>query len=175
MKIRAYLVGVPILAVLAAGLASAQLRKGADAPDFKLTTLDGKEFRLQPLISEGKERKAVVVLAFWATWCPPCRAEAPHLQRIHKDYADKGVAVIGVSLDDRGAERVKRYVEQCGLKYTILLDPNGSKAAEKYRVRSIPSLFVLDGKGTIRAAHVGYSPGSEKELEKEIKQILDGK
>ena len=175
MRGRVYAVaGCAALALLAAGIAIAQLEKGSQAPDFKATGLDGREFGLKPLISEGKAQKAVVVLAFWATWCPPCRAEAPHLQKISKDYADRGVAVVGVSLDGPRSSRVQRFVDQQKLTYTVVLDPDG-KAANKYRVRSIPTLFVIDSGGVIRATRVGYGPGSEKELAKDIDRILAAK
>ena len=159
----------------ATGHASALSAKGEKAPDFKVKTLDGKHLTLKSLISPGKNQKKVVVLAFWATWCPPCCKEAPHLNAIHKKYSGKSVAVIGIAIDQEGAKPVREAVKKMGLKYTIGLDPDGARAADKYGVDYIPSLFVVDSHGIIRYTRQGYQANLEHDLGAVIDSLLKRK
>ena len=78
----------------------------------------------------------VVLLEFWATWCPPCRASIPGIERLHEKYKDKGVVVLAVSMDDNGWDAVQSFVKENGIKYTVL--KGNEDIAEKYQVRSIP-------------------------------------
>lgn len=85
------------------------------APDFALTDLDGKTVKLSNF--DGNVR----IVDFWATWCPPCRKEIPHFQKLHETYGDKGLTIIGISLDQNGAEAVKPFAEQMKMTYTSLI------------------------------------------------------
>src|SRR5690348_13547526 len=95
------------------------LTQGADskiaAPDWHLSDVDGKPVKLSDF--KGK----VVILDFWATWCPPCRAEIPEFVAIQKKYADKGFTVIGISLDQQGASVVKSFMNQLGMNYPVVI------------------------------------------------------
>lgn len=154
--------------------ASFGIGKGDKAPDFQVKTLDGKDLSLRKLLAPGVDRKKAVILSFWATWCPPCRQEAPHLNKLYNKYKDKSVAVVAISIDQEGAKAVRPLVDKMGLKYTIGLDPEG-KAAEKYGVQYIPLVFVIDSRGVIRLMRQGYSADTEKSLEAAVKAALDTK
>ena len=162
--------------LLAGGLALADLKAGDKGPDFTIKAVDGKEFKLKPLVTKGKDQKAVVLIAFWGTWCPPCRAEAPHLQALYQKYNQQRLAMIGIAVGDT-PKKVSDFARANSLAYTLAIDTDGDICA-KYGVLARdgmvhgPQLFILDSSGTMRFHHVGYAIGSEKMVEKEIKQLL---
>lgn len=110
--------------------------------DFTLTDLRGKEWTLQNL--KGK----VVLVNFWATWCPPCRKEMPDLDALYKQYKDRGLVVLAIS--DEDAAKVQSYIKDHNVSYVILLDP-GRKVNEAFRVEGIPKSFVYDRNGKLAA------------------------
>ena len=135
--------------------ATNMLKPGTAAPDFTLPTLAGKNFSLSQL--KGK----VVVLDFWASWCPDCRRDAPNVVRLYREYKDKGVVFVGISFDvDRKAwqEAVKKY----GMDYVQVSELKKMREAQiskTYGVSWIPSLYVIgrDGKvvlGTVLSEKV---------------------
>jgi peroxiredoxin len=120
---------------------------GQQAPDFTLDDLGDAPVRLSDL--RGKP----VVINFWATWCPPCRQEAPALQAAYERYRDQGVVLLGVdSRED--AETVRTFASQNGLMYPLLLDREGDVSAE-YQVLGIPTTVFLDAAGVVQTRHVG--------------------
>ncbi len=121
--------------------------KGHPAPDFTLQTLDGASLSLSDL------RGQAVVLNFWATWCPPCRAEMPELQAAHQAYASGGLVVLGVNQAEE-APVVRAYLEELGLTFPVVLDMN-YEAASLYSVNSLPTTFFIDRDGIIRGMVVG--------------------
>jgi cytochrome c biogenesis protein CcmG/thiol:disulfide interchange protein DsbE len=111
------------------------------APDFTATTLGGETVKLSEL------RGTPVVLNFWATWCPPCRAELPHFQAVH---ASQGADFTLLAVDVREAPQdVARFADQLGLTFPIPLDADGRIAAT-YQVRAYPTTFFIDADGVIR-------------------------
>ena len=125
---------------------------GRPAPDFTLPDLSGAPVRL----GSYRGRKAVVI-NFWATWCVPCREEMPTLERLSRERRAV-LEVLGVNLDVAGASslaRVRLFVRELSLTFLILLDPEFS-VARQYRVRGIPSSFVIDRTGVVRYREVGY-------------------
>lgn len=134
---------------------------GLDALDFTLNSIDGKAVRLSDL------RGRVVMLDFWATWCGPCRMAMPVLEKIHNEFKDRGVVVVGVS--NEPPERVRPYLKSAGLTYTILTDP-GSRVSAAYRVASIPTLFVIGPDGRIAAHESGF--GGEDRLRAALRRAL---
>lgn len=119
---------------------------GYPAPDFTLTTVTGETFTLSAL--RGKP----VVLNFWATWCPPCRAELPELQAAHQRYAGE-VVIVGVNQAEPPTA-VTAFAGQVGLSFPLPLDVRGD-VNRKYAVRSLPTTFFVDRDGVIRRIQVG--------------------
>lgn len=162
-------IAAALLAVLISAVFAA-LEPGTKAPDFTAPTIDGKKFTLSQELAR-KDTK-VVVLDIWATWCPPCRAEIPHLVNLNKDYAKTGVSVVGLSVDAE-KDDVKSFVKDNKIAYTIAMDPNAEKVARNYKIRGIPTTYIIDKKGVIRFAHTGFSGKEEaQKIESEVKQLL---
>jgi len=118
------------------------------APDFELTDLSGARIRLSDF------RGKVVLLNFWATWCPPCVREIPDLIAIREEVGPDRVEVLGVSLDRKGRDVVVDFVEARGMTYPVAIDTAG--VAGLYGgVTSIPTTFVIDAEGRIAQSFVG--------------------
>ena len=134
---------------------------GSPAPDFALKALDGREVKLSDY--RGKE---TVVVAFWASWCGPCRMEMPSLQSFYEQHRGKGVEILALSIDDDPA-LAQKYAEQNHLPFPVLID-NNQQAASQYRVEGIPVVFVVDPAGKVRFAHEGLNPSLETVLTAEL-------
>ena len=135
----------------------------AAAPDFQVPALDGKPIRLSAL--KGK----VVLLDFWATWCPPCKAEIPHFIELQNAYGPKGAQVIGLSVDQEGEEVVRPFVQAEGINYPVAVV--GPDLGQKYGgIRGIPTTFLIDKQGRIAKKYIGYQ---DKEVfESQIRALL---
>ncbi len=131
--------------------------------NFTLLDLDGTSHVLSSY--KGK----VVLIDFWASWCPPCKAEIPHLVKIYEAYKNKGLVIIGVGLDKKA--NLAKIKAELGINYTVLVDEK-SEAGRLYEVRGIPRTLILDKKGRIAADHVGFAEGMQKDLEQEITKLL---
>jgi peroxiredoxin len=167
-----FVLAVLMLAASVEVYASANV--GDKAPDFKLQSITGKSITLDELRQDPSRKgvKRPVVLVFWATWCPPCRAETPILQALHEKYKSKGLLIVGASIDRGGLDDVKPFVNEHKLTYTILVDPDDQVAGPLYAVRGIPMICVLDRNGVIRKKYLGSHPGIEKDLDKDINAVL---
>lgn len=126
------------------------IQKGNKAPDFKLKTLDNKEVKL----SDYKGKK--VILNFWATWCPPCKAEIPDLIKFYEDFKDKDVVILGVDLtqSEKSQNAVADFLKSYGITYPVALDTDGT-ASKMYQVTGIPTSYIIDTQGIIRDIIVG--------------------
>jgi len=138
-------VAAPFLSDAVASVAGIPLEVGTDAPDFELESLAGGEVRLSQF------RGQPVLLVFGATWCPPCRAEAPLIQDAHEEYSNLVVLLVDMEED---ADIVQGYVDEMNLTHLVLLDLNGL-VSQKYHVNAIPASFFIDDEGVIRALEVG--------------------
>tara|TARA_Y100000031_G_C8205523_1_gene378466 strand:- start:537 stop:1055 length:519 start_codon:yes stop_codon:yes gene_type:complete len=133
------------------------------APDFTLRDVEGTYYTLSDY--KGK----VVLLDFWATWCPPCRQEIPHFIELQDEYEEEGLEILGVSMDVKADNILEPFSKREGINYTLLV--GDSKVTALYGgIRSIPTTFLIDRKGMIRKKYIGYR---DKEVfEKDIKELL---
>ncbi len=120
--------------------------------DFTLNDLQGKPWHLRDL--QGK----VVLVNFWATWCPPCRKEMPDLQALYDKYKDQGFVVLSIS--DEDAAKVAPFIDERKISYPVLLDP-GRKVNELYQVEGIPKSFVYDREGKLAAQSIDMRTRSQ--------------
>lgn len=132
------------------------------APDFTLPQLNG-----QPLTLSSYRGK-VVLLDFWATWCVPCREETPRLVELQQKYGDRGLQVIGISMDD-SSDPVPGFYQQFHMNYPVVMGT--AKTGEDYGgVLGLPIAFVIGRDGLIRDKHIGATPAAV--FEKDVQQLL---
>jgi peroxiredoxin len=155
----------PVPAVGGAEGASAAL-VGKPAPDFKLVGLDGKPVTL------SEQRGSVVVVDFWATWCGPCVASLPHLNKVYEDHKKAGLKVFAVSVDD-DQSKVKPFAEENHLTIHVLLDDDKhATSRDEYKAEGIPQTVVIGKDGIVKQVFVGFGPGSEEALTKTVEEAL---
>jgi cytochrome c biogenesis protein CcmG, thiol:disulfide interchange protein DsbE len=119
------------------------------APDFVLKTLDGSQIRLSEL------RGKTVLLNFWATWCPPCKAEMPDLNALHREYGKtRNFTVLGID-DEEGQAAVATFAKQNDIDFPLALDIDGAVTSNRYNVRGLPTSMVIDRDGNIRDMWTG--------------------
>ncbi len=135
-----------------------------DAPDFKLTTTENQTLQLNEL--KGK----VVLIDFWATWCPPCRKSIPDLIALKNKYKDKGFEIVGISLDQQNSlQDVVPFVKDYKINYPVVY-ADMNVWMDYGQVQSIPTSFLVNKEGKIVASYVGYIP--ENVYESEINKHL---
>jgi peroxiredoxin len=144
------------------GCTSKSAQSDSVPADFTLQDMGGKSIKLSDY--KGK----VVLIEFWATWCPPCRASVPGLEKLYKAYKDKGLVVLAVSMDEGGWDVVQSFVKEYGITYAVL--KGTEDVAAQYQVRSIPMLLVVNREGRISKQYLGF--GNDEDLEKVIKTYL---
>ncbi|MEO8167140.1 MAG: TlpA disulfide reductase family protein, partial [bacterium] len=139
------------------------LPKTEKAPNFKLKTQEGKMLELSKL--KGK----VVAVNFWATWCGPCIKEIPGFMEVYEQYKDKGLEIVGVSLDREGWQIVKPYLERSKINYPIVIG-DGDLAQAYGGIDGIPATFIIDKQGNVARKHVGFM--SKGQFENIVKELL---
>ena len=137
----------------------------APAPDFTLSDLEGKEVSLSGL------KDKVIVLTFWSIWCNPCRQELPVLDALDKRYQERGLKVIGVTIDRDSVGSIQEFVTKHDLCFPILLDRE-RKVMKVYRAHFLPTAFVLDRNGTIIEKMVGIHDWSSSDSQRLIERLL---
>ncbi len=151
----------------AAGASQTRLKPESErqvAPDFQLQEADGKEVKLSAL--KGR----VVLVNFWATWCEGCQVEIPGFLEFTKKYQDKGLVVIGVSMDDDGWKSVKPWVKEKNVNYTIVI--GSDELGKKYGLQAMPLTVLIGRDGKIADSHGGIV---EKDAtEEKIRALLAG-
>lgn len=142
-----------LLGLVGWGLVRAQAgpRDQGPAPDFSLATFSGEQVSLSAL------RGQVVVINFWASWCPPCRAEAPLLEAAWRHYRDRGVVFLGVNIQDREAN-ARGFLEEFGITFPNGRDPR-NRIAIDYGVYGLPETFFISRDGLITYKHIGAIGG----------------
>jgi len=139
------------------------------APAFTLRDINGKQVSLSDFSGQ------VVLISFWATWCTPCQAEMPHLQRFYDTYKDQGFTVLSINTDDaRSSSQVKPLVKSKGLTFPVLLDRETSVVAMYNPAKTLPFGVLLAQDGSITQVFQGYTPGEEVHVEEAIKVALGG-
>ncbi len=135
------------------------------APAFNLKSLSGSAISNESL--KGK----VVLLDFWATWCVPCRKSMPELQAMHAKYVERGFSVVGISIDEGGMAKVKKFVTSKKFTYPMAVDSETNPAWDAYRVKAVPAAFLIDRSGQIVAQWTGAPPAGD-ELEARLEELL---
>jgi len=158
-------VAIALAAVL--GLQYLQSRPTAyEAPDFSLPDLNGKTHTL----SEYKGK--VIFLNLWTTWCPPCRMEMPAMERLYRRLRDRDFVMLAVSADEAGKEAVAPFVEELGLTFPILLDPEG-RLSPRYGVTGYPETFVINREGKVVEHMIGPADWQSEEMVGFFESLLD--
>lgn len=159
-----YMTRFIVLLTLCAGmffLASPLLAEEPLTPEYSFeTVMDEKE-----ITNENMQGK-VLLVNFWATWCPPCRKEIPTLKKLHEEYGPRGFSVLGISMDEGGSRVVKKFIKRTEINYPVVMG-SGSVARQFGGVGGIPVTFVVDRQGKIVSRYDGYV------LENEIRQELE--
>ncbi|MFP3853066.1 MAG: TlpA disulfide reductase family protein [Anaerolineales bacterium] len=141
-------------------------RQGFLAPAISLEQLEGGELDLASL------RGKVVIVNYWATWCPPCRAEMPALERTYQAHKSEGLEILAVNATNQDSiMAVEQFVSEYGLSFPILLDEDGSVGA-RYQTRALPSTYFIDKQGVIQKVIIG-GPMSETTLRTTVKNLLE--
>jgi peroxiredoxin len=169
-RLSAALAAAAALALLACPAADSQAKDFGKRPDWTVPGPDGKTISAADF--DGK----VLIVDFWATWCPPCVKEIPGFIALQKKYKEQGLVILGFSFD-REKETHDQWVKAQGMNYTSIFaqTPEGQKVIEAFQakigeIESIPTTLVIDRKGQIVYKHVGF--GSPEEFEKVFKPLL---
>ncbi|OGW85666.1 MAG: hypothetical protein A2987_07345 [Omnitrophica bacterium RIFCSPLOWO2_01_FULL_45_10] len=149
------------LVLLGACSKGSAIEMGQTAPDFTLNDTNGKSTSLSQF--KGK----VLILDFFASWCPPCKEEIPDFIELHKTYGSQGLSIVGVSLTN--AQDSKDFAQKMNINYPVLIDDN--KVSNAYGpIRSIPTTFVIDKESKIAKIYIGFRP--KEVFEKDILELM---
>lgn len=148
-------------ALIAAGVP----QTGQQAPDFTLKDSTGKGITL------SSYRGRVVMINFWATWCPPCRQEMPSMEILFQEYNKKGFEILAISSDSQGEKIVKPFMEFYELSFTALMDTDG-KVHSVYAVTAIPTTYIVDKNGAIAQKIMGPKDWKDKDSKNMIEKLL---
>jgi|LSQX01.1.fsa_nt_gb peroxiredoxin len=151
-----------LLVVMMFVLISCSKAEVSQAPDFSLQNMENKTVKLSDY------KKKIVIINFWATWCPPCRAELPDFVKFYDEYNSKGVEIIGIAVNSRNAD-IKSVIEQYKIKYPICISDKKVEAAYG-GIRGVPTTFIIDKTGKIVLNRVGMI--KEKELVDIVRRLL---
>lgn len=152
------------LVLATAALARAEVKAGQAAADFAGTTLAGAPLKLSSL------RGKVVLVDFWASWCEPCKKELPLLDKLAPKLHARGIEIVAVNIDD-DTKKASDFVASHALHLTVVPDKT-KKIVGAYEPPKMPSSFVVDKGGVVRAVHGGFEPGDEAKLEAELNALV---
>ena len=140
-------------------------QKGFTAPDFKLLNEFGE------VVSLSSFQGQPVIVNFWASWCLPCRAEMPAIQRVYETYLEDGLVVLGVNAPNDSRKDVLAFITELGLTFLIVYDKDGS-ASRDYAVNALPTTYFIDRSGVIQDIAIG-GPLSEAYLESQVLALFE--
>lgn len=166
------LIAVAIGALLVFGWSSrgdfSPLDAGSEAPEYAAVSLDGDTVSLEQL------RGRVVLLNVWATWCGPCRKEIPELRAIHETYKDRGLELVGVSVDTDGTDdNIREFVKEFRMDYPVWRDPD-ERISAKFLMAGVPATFLIDREGVLRWKMTGPIEPGDTSLTTAIVKALGG-
>ena len=162
--LRPALVGLVFLA--ACSVESGPPRAGDALPALQAESLEGATVTLADYQGQA------VLLNLWATWCPPCRAEMPYFQELAERYEDRGLAVVGISVDDPGARDIlEDFLVEAGVEYDILLDP-AMVSMDELGVLGLPATFLVDATGVVTTVRAGPVMEGDQSFLDAIEAIL---
>jgi peroxiredoxin len=142
------------------------IRSGQRAPGFDLPLLDGGTVSLDAL------RGKVVLVNFWATWCAPCEAEMPAMQRLYESLRERGFELVAISVD-AGRDEVETFRERIPITFPIALDPE-KRAAGAYQSHRFPESFLVDREGVLRARYIGPRDWDAPVYVEHIRRVIEG-
>jgi thiol-disulfide isomerase/thioredoxin len=135
---------------------------GDAPPDFELHSVDGAAFRL----ADETKGKKVVLINFWATWCPPCRLEMPQLEALYQRYRDSGLQILAVNVGEE-EQTIRAFLATRPLSFPVLRDSDQSIAA-RYRIEAFPTTVLLDAEGKVIDVTEGLDPYLAYRVESQI-------
>ena len=150
--------------VVLAATARAEVKAGQPAKDFDGATLAGSSLKLSSL------RGKVVLVDFWASWCEPCKKELPLLDKMAPKLKAKGIEIVAVNIDD-DRNKAADFIKSHNLHLTVVPDAS-KKIVGAYEPPKMPSSFVVDKGGVVRAVHGGFEPGDEAKIEAELTALV---
>ncbi len=140
---------------------------GDQAPAFEATSLDGER-----TVALADYAGQTILVNLWATWCAPCRLETPYLQSIYEENKDRGLMVVGVSVDSPSAlDSVNDFLEEMGVTYDILLDPD-MVSTDVFAAIGLPASFLIDGDGVVRFTRLGPIAEGDPDFLEALEQTL---
>lgn len=157
--------GMALALVLGVAVGSAKaLDAGARLPEIGLIDLAGRRVDIASL--KGK----VVLVDFWASWCAPCKQEMPVLERLYQKYKDRGLVIVGVSVDQESTN-VGAFLKQLKVSFPIVHD-KAHDVANRFRPPRMPSSYIVDRNGVVRHVHGGFRAGDDSAIEGELTALL---
>jgi peroxiredoxin len=166
--VRALLIWIAVVAANPAAAGSGELKPvkvAVTAGDFAATDLQGRATRF------GALRGKVVLLNFWATWCPPCLKEMPAMERLHQAYKDRGLVVLGLSQDRASADTVRAFVDKLQVTFSIWHDRDGL-VGRQYSIPGVPTSYLIGTDGRIAYRALGEHDWSGPEARAAVESLL---
>lgn len=162
MLFRAKITLTLLAAVLLAGLLSSASASQAETPGLQTQadSLDLQQYRGQ-----------VIYLDFWASWCNPCRKSFPWMNALQERYADDGLVVLAINLD-QDTDAARHFLQRYPASFKVTFDPRG-QIAERYQLKGMPSSYLIDRQGKLVMAHTGFRTADADRLESQIKAQLE--
>lgn len=164
---KSYLIPLVLLlavVVLLPARLHAALKAGQPAPNFKVVTTSGQTVTLD------NYRGYVLLIDYFATWCPPCKESIPHLVEMNRKYGKQGLQILGQSMDEDGENAVKKFINEYRINYPVALVPE--QVQTDYGISSVPVMFVIDKKGKVVEVYRGFSDEIGRNMENLVKKLL---
>ncbi len=136
---------------------------GDSLPAFALTDLSGHTIQRSDLTGR------VLLIDFWATWCPPCVASMPHMEQLHRDFAARGFRLMSINVEPENPTAVRNFVDSGGLTFPVFVD-RGNRLQSRFRVQTLPTAFLVDGQGVVQEVYIGATSASR--IRRDIEALL---